>query len=686
MEFIPWKTEQTDHCVVNPAEVGLPAFVCHLLFARGCHTPAAMHALLENNDSKLYDPYAMQDMNQAVERLRRALTEGERILVYGDYDCDGVTATVMLYDYLENAGADLLYYIPQREEEGYGLNMEAVSRIHKAGVQLIVTVDNGISSLDEIAKAVSLGIDVIVTDHHRPREQLPVCTAVLNPHRADCAYPFKDLCGAGVVFKLISAMENDTEGLMADLYGDLLAVATMADVVPLCDENKTLVRKGLEVLKNTERPGLAALAQVAGVNLDTVTGEQISFAIAPRINVTGRIDSVDLAVELLLTQDEEEAARLASIINELNQKRKDIEAEIVTAIGQQLTEQPQLTAARVLVVCGKGWHPGVIGITCARLVERYRKPCIVLSRLPDGELRGSARSVEGFSIIEAISSCAPHLLKYGGHPMAAGLSLSADKLVDFTQALELYAQQNYPVMPRYCLSVDCNILPAEVSLDTIALLNRLQPYGCGNPQPMPVLRGMTLSGITPIGGGNHLRLALSSPNGNLEAVYFSMTAAAFPIPVGTVVDLAVSLSVNTYQGTTKPSVRVVSMQPQGFHTEARLHGQELYDAFCRGEALPQGSEELLFSRASLSAVFRLLRELSPYGGGIDWLTHRLGTNPGCFLLLVSLDILCELGLISAERIKHGMVYTVLPSQGKADFSQAPTYQKLLNLNLVKREG
>ncbi|MEG0541808.1 MAG: single-stranded-DNA-specific exonuclease RecJ, partial [Angelakisella sp.] len=578
---------------------------------------------------------------------------------------------------------DVLYYIPQREEEGYGLNMTAVGKIKEADVQLVITVDNGISAVAEIAAATAAGIDVIVTDHHQQSGALPVCTAVLDPHRADCDYPFKGLCGAGVVWKLLSALENDTEGMLLELYGDLAALGTMADIVPLVDENRLLVRAGLSAMAVTEREGLIALARVAGISLDSITSEQISFGIAPRINVTGRIASVDLAVELLLCQDPEEAETLAKKIDSLNSERKAIEADIVTDIGKLISEQPEITASRVLVVSGKGWHPGVIGITAARLVERYRKPCIVLTQMEDGELRGSARSVEGYSIIDAIHACGHLLIKYGGHPMAAGLSLAGDKLSEFQAALAQYSAQQYPVMPRHCLMVDSDILPTDITLENIQLLESLQPYGCGNPQPVPVLRGMVLESITPIGNGNHLRLGLSFGDARLEVLYFGMTAAGFPITIGTLVDCAVALSVNSYKGVDRPSIRIVSLVPSSFPMEAKLHGCELYDSFRRGEAFsPEDVAANLYSREELSIAFRLLRELSPYSGGADWLFSRLGKAFGYFRLMVSLDILTELNLISSVRQSGNTIYTVLPASGKANIPDAPTYKKLAAMKLV----
>lgn len=680
MDFVPWKKRESQKLVL---ENNMPQFFCEILAARGFSDAQAAMDFLDTTQP-LHDPFLLRDMDKATERIHRAVAEGERILIYGDYDCDGITATVMLYDYLENAGADLLYYIPTREE-GYGLNLDAVRRICEGGVRLIITVDNGVSSAVEIAKAAEYGIDVIVTDHHSLPENLPDCVAIINPHRQDSDYPFRELCGAGVAFKLISALEQDEDGLMLELYGDLLAIATMADIVPLHGENRMLVREGIKVLRsNCQRPGIIALAKVSGIELSGITGEQLAFGLTPRINVTGRIDSVDMAVELLLTQDEEEAERLATHINCINTKRKEIEAAIAEDIADMLLEFPQITASRVLLFCGKGWHPGVIGITASRMAERYGKPCIVFTQMESGELRGSARSVEGFSIIEAITACGDLLTKYGGHPMAAGLSMVSENYSEFSRRMESYCAQYFPKMPRRLLPVDSDITVRDITIENIGLMDRLQPYGCENRQPTLLLRGATVTGINPVGGGNHIRLILSQGDKRTEVISFSTTPESFPIPVGTVVDCAVVLSVNTYQGNSRPSARLVAIQPAGFPMENKLCGWELYDSLRRGEDIPESHRgDGLFGREELSAVFRLLRELAPYGGGVDWLLHRLGEGFGMFRLLVGLDILTELGLITAERVKNTTVYSVVPASGKANIPDAPTYGKLAAAGLTR---
>lgn len=687
MYFIPWKVPKNDEIPVEIIEqMQLPDFLARFLAGRGIVNREKMRDLLEAT-VVWHDPALLADIEPAVVRIKRAIEDRERILIYGDYDCDGITSTVMLYDYLENAGADVLYYIPEREGEGYGLNMSTITNISDAGVNLVITVDNGISACHEIEWLSERNIDVIVTDHHQPPEILPSCIAVINPHRSDCKYPFKDLCGAGVTFKLISALECDNEGMLIELYGDLLAIATMADIVPLYDENRSFVRQGLEVLKNTQREGIAALLQVAGINTEetSLTSEQISFGLAPRINVTGRIASVDMAVELLLSQDFDEAEKIAQEINRLNTRRKDIEACIIGDIIDYLHAHPKEVNDRVLVVKGKNWHTGVIGITAARLVERYRKPVIVFSEMENGELRGSARSVEGYSIIKAISACSSLLQKFGGHPMAAGLSLNKKDYDNFKIALEAYNRENYPIMPYSSLAVDADITIQDITIQNIRLLSRLQPFGAENPQPIPVLRGVELTTINSIGNGNHLRITLSDGVQTIDAVYFGMQQQNFPISKGTKVDVAVALSINNYKGNEKPSVRIVSMAPCGFDAHKKAFYIESYQRLQRGEVLDDDHrEDYLFGRDELSSVFKFLRKYSPYMGGIDWMAYSLQTEINFFCVLIACDILTELGLVTQTIEDGATTYTVVPTSSKANIATAPTYMALQKLSLTKQ--
>ncbi len=670
MEFKPWKIAVPKRPDAASGPAGQPGFFRAVQKARGLEAAGGEEGFVP------YDPMLLPDMDKAVERVRRAVEEQEKILIFGDYDCDGVTATVILYDYLENAGADVLYYIPEREGEGYGLSQTVVDRMKEAGVRLIITVDNGVTAVEEIAYASERGIDVVVTDHHKPGETLPAAVAVVDPHRSGSEYPFPELCGAGVAFKLICALEGDTEGMLLEHYGDLLAIGTVADMVPLLDENRGLVKAGLSLLRESENPGIRALADKAGVELETVTAENIAYILAPRLNVAGRIGSVDQAVELLLCQDEDRAGELAKEICALNDRRKELEGEIIGDIQRLLEERPSLLDRRVLVLSGEGWNRGVIGIIAARLVERYGKPCVLLSVI-GGEARGSARSVEGFSIIDAIRSCSSLLTKHGGHPMAAGLSLDAGNLDAFSQEMENYAREHHPVMPVPTLGGDTVIRLGEATLENARRLEQLEPFGCGNPQPVFALVGARVAKIVPMGNGNHLRLTLEQGGASLTAVLFGAGPQAFPLEQGELADCGVVLSVNTYNGTERPQVRVLSIRPHGFDMAGKLRLGSAYQALRRGEAPPEGTrEELAFGREELSVVFRWLRAHAPWQKGTDALAHRLGKSSNYARVLAALDILSELGLISRRTERGIETIQLLPAQGKADLETSPTYRIL----------
>ena len=685
MDFLSWAwrgTEDSDPLQGDWA--GMPGFTRRILLSRGYRSLEAAEAFLDCRYS-LHDPMMMADMAPAVKRIRQALGQGERILVFGDYDCDGVTATAMVYDYLESSGADVLYYIPEREGEGYGLNRAAANRIQAAGVSLVITVDNGISAIEEAGYFHSLGIDLIITDHHQPKDRLPEAVAVLDPHRPDCPYPYKELCGAGVAFKLICALEGEDPEMLLEQYGDILAIGTLADVVPLTEENRLLARRGLHILAATQRPGLLALAEAAGLRLEEENAEAVTFGIAPRINVAGRMGSVDSALELLLCQDEERAEELARELCALNNRRKEMEGEILQEIAGMVEERPQLVSQRIIILAGEHWHCGVIGIIASRLVDRWRKPCIILSRM-EGECRGSARSVEGFSIIDAVAGCSGLLNKYGGHPMAAGFSMDPAREEAFCSAMEAFAMEHFPSMPSYPLTVDGALRLEDVTMESIAAINRLAPFGCGNPKPVLALLGVQLESVTPIGGGKHLRLGLSQDGVQAQAVLFGVTEKSFPFSRGEKVNCAVSLSVHEYNGICRPSIRVVGMLPAEKDLAPNHVWRETYDRIRRGEPLPPNGPVPRFGREPLSVVYRYLRGNSPCALGRDGLWHRLGGAADYFQVLASVDILKELKLLTETREDGTAVLAVAPVEKKMDLNDSPTYRRIMKLEVGVLNG
>ncbi|MDE7278333.1 MAG: single-stranded-DNA-specific exonuclease RecJ, partial [Oscillospiraceae bacterium] len=419
---------------------GLSGICAEVLVSRGIDSMEKAVSFFNadnNNDEdkgeRLSDPFLVKDMREAADIILAAVDSGKKICVYGDYDCDGITATALLYSYIECIGGDVRYYINDRSE-GYGLCADALRRLADESTELIVTVDNGISAVNEAALTKELGIELVITDHHQPGEVLPAAAAVVDPHRDDDLSPFKDLCGCGVALKLIAAMDGGSYDSALEQFSDLAAIATVADVVPLAGENREIVRLGLRYLENTENAGLQALMEAASVKLP-VTSTQAAFSIAPRINASGRFASASEAVELLLCEDPDDAAEIAARLNSLNSERKKTEADIMEEIRGSILQDPRILYERVLFLYGEGWHHGVIGIVAAKLVERFGKPVFILSDDGD-EARGSARSVAGFSVHKALTACSEVLTKFGGHSGAGGFSLKKENIGAFNEALQ----------------------------------------------------------------------------------------------------------------------------------------------------------------------------------------------------------------------------------------------------------
>lgn len=671
-----WEVASYDRQAVREIaqQTGLPAAAAALLQSRGCKT--AQEAAEMVSGAPLRDPFLLKDMDRAVQRINRAVENFEKIAVYGDYDADGVTATSILYSYLESSGADVSFYIPEREGEGYGLNLTAVETLHTRQVELIVTVDNGISSLAEIQRANELGMDVVVTDHHQPRPQLPAAVAIVDPYREDDHSGCRGLCGAGLAFKLVQALEGPEAdpGFLLEMYADLLTIGTVGDVVPLVGENRTFVRKGLQVLPQTDRPGLRALLEKAGLQGRALTSENVAFGIVPRINATGRIGSPERAVRLLLSEDPEEAASLAADICDDNDYRRQLETEIYENALQQLRQEPDRLLDRVLVVEGRDWHHGVIGIVASRITETFGKPCIVLSTNAQ-ETKGSGRSIEGFSLFLAVSACADLMTKFGGHPMAAGLTMPPENVPEFRRRINAYAAK-LGEMPVPVLRLDGVLKPARLSLDLPRAAELLQPFGAENPRPLYGLLGVTLQEIQPVGGGKHLRLVCSSAGVRLRCMKFGMTLEAFPYHPGDVLDLAVELEVNEYNGKEQLSVIVRDMKAAGSNAEALLAGQALFQKAMRGESLTaEELHTLLPDRVGCAGLYRTLRACGGYSGGAEKLAAMDSAMPFA-RLLVCLELFCEHGLIQLEQFGMQYKVTLCATSGKVSLFESAFLQQL----------
>lgn len=650
---------------------GVPFFLAMLMNIRGLDDAAHLREFLGEGEP-LSDPFLLKDMDKAAARITRAVDNMEKIAVYGDYDADGVTSTAMLYSYLETRGADVIFYIPQREGEGYGMNIGAVEYLKEQGVSLIVTVDNGISSVQEVARANELGIDVVVTDHHRPQEILPDAVAVVDAYRPDDTSPYKHFSGVGIAFKLLMALEDgagDVEDLL-EAYSDLAAIGTIGDIVPLTGENRTLIRAGLERLSQSDRPGVQALLENAGIAGKALTSTNVAFTLVPRINATGRMGAPERAVRLLISGYEEEAEVLSEEICADNEERRRVEAEIAEAAFADI-EAKGYMKDRVVVVDGENWHHGVIGIVASRVTERCGKPCMIISR-GETEAKGSGRSIEGFSLFEAICACGDLLIKFGGHPMAAGITLKPENIEAFRKRINQYAAEHFPQMPTQTVTLDCKLNPAALSVSMAQSLTQLEPFGNGNPQPVFGLFNMELSNVTPVGGGGHLRLTLEKNGAVITAMRFNTKPEELPYHIGDKIDLAVQLEAREFRGQPSLTVIVRDMKFAAFDTEKNIASLASFEKWQRGEVLSAEDKKRLYpDRACLAAIYRALRTVNGKETDQVRFVSQFGKDMTLGLFKTALLVFEERGLVHSEIADDTFTATLIETSGKTDITRSP---------------
>lgn len=650
---------------------GVPFFLAMLMNIRGLDDAAHLREFLGEGEP-LSDPFLLKDMDKAAARITRAVDNMEKIAVYGDYDADGVTSTAMLYSYLETRGADVIFYIPQREGEGYGMNIGAVEYLKEQGVSLIVTVDNGISSVQEVARANELGIDVVVTDHHRPQEILPDAVAVVDAYRPDDTSPYKHFSGVGIAFKLLMALEDgagDVEDLL-EAYSDLAAIGTIGDIVPLTGENRTLIRAGLERLSQSDRPGVQALLENAGVAGKALTSTNVAFTLVPRINATGRMGAPERAVRLLISGYEEEAEVLSEEICADNEERRRVEAEIAEAAFAAI-EAKGYMKDRVVVVDGENWHHGVIGIVASRVTERCGKPCMIISR-GETEAKGSGRSIEGFSLFEAICACGDLLIKFGGHPMAAGITLKPENIEAFRKRINQYAAERFPQMPTQTVTLDCKLNPAALSVSMAQSLTQLEPFGNGNPQPVFGLFNMELSNVTPVGGGGHLRLTLEKNGAVITAMRFNTKPEELPYHIGDKIDLAVQLEAREFRGQPSLTVIVRDMKFAAFNTEKNIASLASFEKWQRGEVLSAEDKNRLYpDRACLAAIYRALRTVNGKETDQVRFVSQFGKDMTLGLFKTALLVFEERGLVHSEIADDTFTAALIETSGKTDITRSP---------------
>ncbi len=587
LRLIP-KNQQKRQIPPELASLGLPERLLELLLDREIDTPEKIERYLHPKREDLVDPMLMQDMDKAVNVIRDAIEKHEEITVFGDYDVDGVTATAILLTYLRKQGAQVGFYIPDRHGEGYGLNIAAIEQIATHS-KLLITVDCGITCAAEVARAKELGMRVIVTDHHQLGPQIPECEAVLNPLLGH--YPFRRLCGAGVAFKLVQAM-GGTEAI--EPLWELAALATIADIVPLMDENRVIVYYGLAAMAATQRPGLIALMESAGVDPQKVSSSDVAFRMAPRINAGGRLALASRGVQLLTTRRMDTAREIAEELNQDNIRRRELEIEIFQQADEMTRQQIDFMNERAIVVCGEGWNPGVIGLAASRLVEKYKWPTILLSR--DGDICvGSARSIPGVNIHEAMSTCRDLFIRFGGHAQAAGLTIEAKNVPEFKRRLsEAIREQAAPEAFIPTEEYDLELELSEMTEAFVDAFSAMQPTGFGNPAPVFCVRGVHTTDVRTIGkDGAHLRMRLAQGSDMRSAIGFRMGDRAANLPE--VIEAIITLSINVWQDKRSVQCELRQMQAympgKAFIAECQRQSEKISNAMLSTLCLPDQKAE-----------------------------------------------------------------------------------------------
>lgn len=677
-------------------ELHISPIMARLLHNRGYQTPAAATDFMACDARSWHDPFLLADMEPAVERTLAAVKAGEKIAIYGDYDVDGVTSVTSLYLYLTRLGADVTCYIPSRSHEGYGMSRRGIDRLAEAGVTLIITVDTGVTAHEEVIYAAERGMDTVVTDHHECHNSLPLCVAVVNPHRPDCPYPFKELAGVGVVLKFLCACETTLRATaggvpretvakvacdaVSRFCMDLVAIGTVADVMPLTDENRYIVSLGLSMLEHTDRPGLDALLEaISGAGSKRpVTGSAarprrkvnaglVGFGIAPRINAAGRIAHAMQAVDLLLTTDPERARSMAAALCEINTLRQTEENHIAEQayrmIEDQLAEAQAAgrPAPRLWVLEADDWKQGIVGIVASRITERYGLPSILISF--DGAVngdpdpmdigKGSGRSVKGMNLVDALTDSEDLLVRYGGHELAAGLTIRRADIPAFRERINAYAAAHLTdEMTAVRYEVDCEVTMSELTMELAQEIEGMEPFGTGNPTPTLQINDVTIQRIIPLGGGKHTKLMLYADGLLLQALWFGMPPAQLPVVAGDVADVIFQLNVNEYQGVRSLQMIVQDLRLSRRYTDICRREAEYYAQVVAGGRIPsREAPAILPTRDDIARVYTQLRGDARVGYDtfvdrhlLDRLNEGQPAPMGYVKLRLILDILRELAV------------------------------------------
>ena len=634
-----WNVKATRRQVEENTVAGEIAETLHLclptaqlLVNRGCTSAGAAVDFLESKTDRLYDPFLMKDMGKAAEKILASAAAGEKIVIYGDYDVDGVTSVSILYMYLSALGGNVDFYIPSRVQEGYGMSEPSLRRLCDNGCRLIVTVDTGITAIAEAEIIHSLGMEVIITDHHECHSTIPTAYAVVNPKQQDCPYPFKELAGVGVVFKLLCAMEIlrcpqrtvlENIRCVSDQYMDLAAMGTVADVMPLRDENRLIVSRGLHMMETAPRISLAALLDA--INTDAKSGQKrkitsgyVGFTIAPRLNAAGRIRNASIAVDLLLSKEREQADTLARELCKINQERQAEENKIMEEAFARIDSDGDFAQDPVIVLADEKWHHGIIGIVASRITEKYGKPCILIS-FDNGEAgegdtgKGSGRSIKGMNLVDALTHCEDLLLKYGGHELAAGLSVSRENLTAFRSRINDYARGCFAQQePAPVIEAECELIPSDIHMTQATELYKLEPFGVSNPVPLFVMRGMQLSSVSAVGGGKHIKMTLVKDTLIITGMFFRKMPEDLDLYVGDTVDVLFQLDINSYQNVKSlqyivKDMRLCEKSAQTFEKEQALY-QEINSGNAVLHLTQEKAESIVPTREDCAVLYNLIKK------------------------------------------------------------------------------
>ena len=714
-----WIVKATDDAKSNAtvakiaSALKLHPIVAKLLYTRGYTDVKSARAFIKMESEILANPFEMKDMERGINRISAAIKNKEKITIYGDYDVDGVTSVCTLYLYIKSKGGIVDYHIPNRSGEGYGVSKNAIDTIKENGTSLIITVDTGITANEEIEYAKTLGIDFVVTDHHECCDELPSAVAVINPHRTDCKYPFKELAGVGVVFKVISAYEerifkkSRREAALSvfSKYADLVAIGTIADVMPIKGENRIIVSYGLGMIENTARPGISALIDAAASkehgqrNENTkkhkITSGYVGYTLAPRINAAGRIKSATIAVDLFLSENTEDAVAIAENLCKANKERQAEENNIMKDVYDKI-EAIDIDNNPVIVLSADNWHHGVIGIVASRITEKYSRPSILVSfdgndtsvEYSENVGKGSGRSVKGLNLVDALSHCSDYLVKYGGHELAAGLSVTRGNLEKFIAEINKYAKENLKeedMIPS--IEADCEISFGDTNLYVAEQLQQLEPYGVGNPTPTFVSRGVYVNEISSVSDGKHTKLVLSDGSKNITAMFFSNSPDSLGITVGDLVDVLFNIDINEWFG--RRSVQLI-VKDMKLSVSAILNSQRERERFYEiwsGTEYTE-DEDVMPSRDDFAAVYRFLHET--YHTGINSLAHReliaklsksqfaVGRNIGYIKLKIIIRVFQELNVLGIDEFEEEKYRFAFKYSSKTNLEKSSILRRLRN--------